>query len=638
MTWRVLAGLLFAGVAAFLLWLTVDPATSSHGVRRITQALLFESIDAVPPEAGSGGVPTALPFSRQVPEGRGPQAIWVDMQIELPDAPQGFQAVLLPYLYGGGHVWLNGALLGEIPVTTDHAIVRWERPHLLAVAPGRLHAGLNALQVNAGPVDGRTVLYFPAVELGPIAVMQARHDKRFFWVHTMPELTVVGCLIAAALVLMIWWRLPEEVLYGWFGVATLLWGLRTLTFVMESVPPERWSWWRLVYLASTGGFIVMMALFAARLAGLRNRWAERGLLVYWLIGPVWFLLAGLGSDAQINRMWTAGLIPIGIGTVVVSFVAVWRQRTPASLLLPLALAVATMSGMHDYIMVWKPELLARIAPDWADQRLFLLHHGANNLLVTMGVLLSTRFVRSVRQLRELNETLETRIADRERSLAENFDRVSELELRNAAAEERRLIMREIHDGLGSKLFTSLSRVERGAMDKPEMATALRACISEMRLALDALAPDDHDLLTAFGDFMFRWQAELQAAGMHCDWTMDVDADDLPLPPHATLQVLRVAQEALTNVAKHSRAGRVQLSLSEREGQLALRIRDDGVGVSPGTGSSGRGLGNMRVRAEQLGGTLAVSADPIAGTVVTLTVPIVAMVSAPKRPAGGQSTV
>ncbi len=636
MTWRVLAGLLFAGVAAFVLWLTADPSTSSRDVRRITQAVLHESNDVVPPQAGSGGVPTALPFSRHAPDGRAPQAVWVGMQFDLPDAPQGFQAVLLPYLYGGGQVWLDGALLGEIPVTTDHAHVRWERPHLLVVAPGRLHAGRNALWVHAVPVDGETALHFPAAELGPIAALQARHDTRFFWVHTMPDLTVGGCLIVAAFVLMIWWRLPEEVLYGWFGVATLLWGLRTLTFVMESVPPERWSWWRLVYLASTGGFIIVMALFAARLAGLRSRRAERGLLVYWLIGPAWFLLAGFGSDAQVNRMWTAGLIPIGIGTVVVSFAAVWRQRTLASLWLPLALAVATLSGVHDYLVVWNPESLERIAPDWAGQRLFLLHHGANFLLVAMGVLLSTRFVRSVRELRELNETLETRIADRERALAENFDRVAELERRNAASEERKLIMREIHDGLGSKLFTSLSRVERGAMDKPEMAAALRACISDMRLALDALAPDDHDLLTAFGDFMFRWQAELQAAGMRCDWTMDVDADDLPLPPHATLQVLRVAQEALTNVAKHSRASRVELSLSEREGQLALRIRDDGVGVAPGTASSGRGLGNMRARAEQLGGTLAVAADPIAGTMVTLTVPLVATVSAPKRPAGGPS--
>lgn len=78
--------------------------------------------------------------------------------------------------------------------------------------------------------------------------------------------------------LLTWWRLPEETLYGWFGLATLMWGIRTLTFVIESVPPDPWRCWRLVYLASTGGFIVVLALFAFHLAGLRRHWGEHGLL------------------------------------------------------------------------------------------------------------------------------------------------------------------------------------------------------------------------------------------------------------------------------------------------------------------------------------------------------------------------
>ena len=630
MTWRLLCGLLFAGVAALVLWLTTDSAPSAGAARRITQAVLRDAPEAAPPTAAPDDPPTALPFTLHAPPGTSPRPVWVGMRIMLASAPEGFQGVLLPYLYGGGQVWLDGVLLGDIPVSSAAVHVRWERPHLLVVPPGRLHAGVNELWVHAVPVSGETALNFPALEVGALAALQVRHDRRFFWVHTMPDLTVGGCLVVAAFVLLIWWRLPEEVLYGWFGVATLLWGLRTLTFVMESVPPERWAWWRLVYLASTGGFIIVMALFAARLSGLRSRLAERGLLVYWLLGPAWFLLQGLGSDAQVNRLWTAGLIPIGLATVVVSFVAVWRQRTLASLWLPLALAVATLSGVHDYLVVWRPEALERVAPGWVGQRLFLLHHGANFLLLAMGVLLSTRFVRSVRSLRDLNETLETRITDRERALAGNFARLAELERRNAASEERKLIMREIHDGLGSKLFTSLSRVERGAMDKDGMAAALRACISDMRLALDALAPDDHDLLTAFGDFMFRWQAELQSAGVRCDWTMDVQADELPLPPHATLQVLRVAQEALTNVAKHSRATRVELVLAEHDGRLALRVRDDGTGMPVAPAAGGRGLGNMRARAEQLGATLTVTSAEDGGTVVELVVPLDAVLAEGRR--------
>lgn len=167
----------------------------------------------------------------------------------------------------------------------------------------------------------------------------------------MPELTVGGCLVMAMLVLLIWWRLPEEVLYGWFGIAALMWSIRTLTFVMGAMPPERRHWWRLLYLASTGGFIVVLALFSGRLGGLYNRASERALLVYWAIGPAWRLLSGMDSDELVNRLWTAGLIPVAIGIVVVSFVTARRQHTPLAFLLPAALGLATLTGIHDYLMM-----------------------------------------------------------------------------------------------------------------------------------------------------------------------------------------------------------------------------------------------------------------------------------------------
>jgi len=542
------------------------------------------------------------------------------MRFEVARRPDAFQAVLLPYLYGGGQVWLDGELVGEIPASSAWVHVRWERPHLLVIPRRLLRDGMHELSLHASPVASETVLNFPAPRVGPLAELQRQYDRRYFWMHTMPELTVCGCLVVAVLVLLIWWRLPEEVLYGWFGIAAALWGVRTLTFVIETVATDRWPWWRLLYLASTGGFIVVLALFAWRLAGMHSRFAERALLAYWAIGPAWLLLQGPGDDALVNRLWVAGLIPIAVGIVAVSCMTSWRQRTSASLLLPTALAIATLAGIHDYLIVWKPTLLASIMPNWVGQRYFLLHYGADFVLVAMGLLLCMRFVHSVRALRELNETLESRIIERERELAANFDRLAELERQYAASRERKLIMREIHDGLGSKLFTSLSRVERGAMDAMQMADSLRACISDMRLALDALAPDDRDLLTAFGDFMFRWQTELQASSVRCEWRVDVPGETLQMAPHTTLQILRVAQEALTNVVKHAAASRVDILLSAHDGRIGLRVADDGLGISSATASSGRGLGNMYARAQQLGATLAIERKEGRGTVITLTVP------------------
>ena len=91
---------------------------------------------------------------------------------------------------------------------------------------------------------------------------------------------------------------------------------------------------------------------------------------------------------------------------------------------------------------------------------------------------------------------------------------------------------------------------------------------------------------------------------------------------------RVAQEALTNVAKHARAAHVALSLAVRDGQAHLEVADDGVGLaagaversSTGVGASRFGVLGMRERVEALGGVVTLGPRPGGGTVLRVSVP------------------
>lgn len=549
---------------------------------------------------------------------------WVWIAFERPAASTAPWAVYLPYCYGGGEVWLNGRRIASIPMSSEALRVRWERPHLLTLPDSNLHDGRNDLMLRVVPAFGESELHLSRIVTGPVADLSDAFDRRFFWARTAPQITSAACLIVAAFVMFIWWRRPAERLYGLFGIATACWGVRSLTFVIELVPADRWALWRCVYLASTGGFVVAMAVFAARLAGLHRRRVAQALGAYWLAGPLWLLIRGARGEALVNRVWIGGLLPIGCGIVILSFWTVWRQRTWLSAVLPVALTLATLAGVHDYLIAWRPDLIDAVAPGWAGERLFLLHHGANLVLLAMGTLLALRFTQTLASLQQLNESLEGRIAEKERSLADNYVRLAALERQNAAAAERQLIMREIHDGLGSKLFTSLSRVERGAMDSVQMADSLRACIADMRLALDALAPEDHDLQTAFGDFMFRWHEEFSALGVRLAWTIELPAGAAAVPPQTTVQLLRIAQEALTNIAKHARAAAVHIVLRQSDAGLRLEVADDGVGMADAPSSAGRGIANMRTRAGQLGGTLELLRGA-AGTRIVFTAPLKAPV-------------
>lgn len=584
-----------------------------------------------PPPAGGSAVwtdvalPDATPSSGDASQG----ALWYRGDV---DAPPDIGArapwvLCLPFLYEGGEIWLNGTLAGSVPESTPALRVRWERPHLIPLAPGLLRPGRNEVAVRVGGLPEPGLRRFPRPVIGPDEEVRPRADRRTFWVRTMPQITVVVCLLVAGFALFIYWRRPGERLYGLFGLASALWGVRTLTFVVERMPMESWHLWRIAYHAATGGFIVVLALFALRLAGSRRPMLQRALLAYALAGPLWLWWAGPGQEDWVGRVWTAGLIPIGLAILWLSVRTMWRQRTFAAAVMPATLAMAVLAGVHDYLQAWNAGTLARALPHgWVDQRIFLLHHGANLVLLGMGVLLTLRFLQALSllesangRLAELNDTLESRVARRERRLAENFERLAELQRESAAAQERQLIMREIHDGLGSRLFTSLLRVERGDMDRPAIAGALRDCIADMRLALEVLAPDD-DFQAALSNFLFRWQTQLRDARVAFDWSVDAEPERLGLSRQQGLQLLRIAQEALTNVLKHAHARRVHVELSRRDDRLELAVSDDGRGVDAPARRSGRGIVNMQARARQLGGELALSSDA-GGTVVRLRVPL-----------------
>jgi hypothetical protein len=104
-------------------------------------------------------------------------------------------------------------------------------------------------------------------------------------------------------------------------------------------------------------------------------------------------------------------------------------------------------------------------------------------------------------------------------------------------------------------------------------------------------------------------------------------DDDRLPPGAQESLFRIAQEALSNIARHARAKTVTLSLGEQEGALRLEIRDDGQGFGPGAGpGSGMGLANIQERARALGGIAAISGSPGPGTSIIVQLPLAAPIA------------
>ena len=238
--------------------------------------------------------------------------------------------------------------------------------------------------------------------------------------------------------------------------------------------------------------------------------------------------------------------------------------------------------------------------------------------------------RSLTELSEVNRRLEATIVENE-----GLHRQLLAQAREAGVlDERRRMAQEIHDTLAQGLtgiVTQLQAAEQAASRTPDdladwrrhvdAATRLaRESLTEARRSVDALRPEPLEgcrLSDALAGVAERWSA---LNGIPAQVTTTGTAR--PVDQEAEFALLRAAQEALANVARHAHASRVGLTVSYMENEVAVDVRDDGVGFDPALAGSGFGLVAMRQRIAALSGTLQVESEPGGGTAISACVPTV----------------
>lgn len=195
---------------------------------------------------------------------------------------------------------------------------------------------------------------------------------------------------------------------------------------------------------------------------------------------------------------------------------------------------------------------------------------------------------------------------------------------SAQEAERRRIAQELHDEVGQTLtavLLELKQVARGAPDPiraqlAQVQETTRDSLDEIRRIARRLRPgvlDELGLHSALKALIVEVTGHTTLSV-----TQHLDPDLPALGSETELVIYRVAQEALTNTVRHANATTVELSLHHRDGQVLLRVRDDGRGI--GEAAEGAGIRGMRERALLIGAHLTLNTSQTAGTEVTLTVP------------------
>lgn len=509
-------------------------------------------------------------------------------------------------LVGSARIRLNGAVLVDDiaepprPAPRGIALLR-----LIDLPDALLRPGVNHIDID---IAGRRTASLSVLRIGDRGTLASLRDGKALAMVIGPAIvaTVIGCLGLSMLVLYL--RRRSEALYGYFGLGAILWSVHTFWTVSPQgllTGMHLTVWWNTLYVA----VVVMLVLFCLRYAQRSRPRIELTLLAVCAVTPgLLYAAAALGAlrpAAEAARLTLVLLAAMALGAVAHH---AWHRRRADSALLVLAGLTGAGFGLRDW-------LVFRSGAD--NLPVPLTPYAGLPFILLVSALLIERFVRTTERLEGLNQQLDERVARREGELRSNYERLAALERAHATTDERQRIMRELHDGLGAKLVATLLRVESAELDRAGLAQELRACLTDMRLATETLTPDKTELGAVIGNFLFRWEGLLRDAGVRATWQVELPAEGVCVAPYVALQLLRVMQEALSNVLRHADASRVRLALTHDGTTLALSIDDDGRGIELAQAPVGHGVDDMRSRAAAVGARFAIATPPGGGTRVAL---------------------
>ncbi|SEG62856.1 Histidine kinase-, DNA gyrase B-, and HSP90-like ATPase [Thermomonospora echinospora] len=265
---------------------------------------------------------------------------------------------------------------------------------------------------------------------------------------------------------------------------------------------------------------------------------------------------------------------------------------------------------HSVPLVWHGEPVGRMLVARPDT---LRHRIDARLLGTLAVHLAD-VAHAVRLTDDLQRSRERILATRE--------------------EERRRLRRDLHDGLGPTLASLAMSLDAARLTLARDPGKVEPLLAELRDRLATSIGDIRDLVyglrpPALDDLGL--EAAIKSLADRCAGRVDVrfDGDPDGLPAAVEVAAYRIVQEALTNIARHSRAS-TALVLLHRTDELHITVADSGVGL-PATLRAGVGLNSMRERAAELGGSFTIMPRGGGGTLVTARLPLTVPAGRPEDP-------
>lgn len=521
-------------------------------------------------------------------------------------------AVALDYLNMAGAIYLNGALLREDPDLVEPISRMWNTPWYRVLSAREVVPGENTLLIRVSGLAAYQPGLGPLVVGSPHAVRPLyrhahlmRHDLQLF---SLAITATLGCFFIA-----LWSMRRTETAYGWFGLMCLAWWL----WAMNQITTSTWPFSSNDMLEAADAVIfhaycVFFSIFVFRFC---NRRSWRVEVVLWLsvaAGIATLLVVPTSLLPTVRIVIIAASVLIFFASCFVFLALSAKSRRTDHRILSVCIVTFIVAAIHDLLT------LTGVLRD----NLYYTTFTSQLLMVGMAFVLAWHFVANLRRIERFNDELKDRIDDARSELTATLHRQHELEVVNARLGERLSLAHDLHDGLGGTLVSSIATLEHAPHSIPaeRFLSILKELRDDLRIVIDTAASHDlgeHALIDLIAPLRHRMTRLFEIRRIDCAWRVS-GLDMINLTASQNLDVMRVLQEGLTNVLKHSNATSVQIDLNYDDGALRLAIEDNGTGFDPAAVDVYRGTGmrSMQTRAARLGAEFSVLSTP-GSTVVSL---------------------
>ena len=545
-----------------------------------------------PPEEGWEPVQLMDVWTARWPEHDG--VVWYRLRWQQQDATQPV-GLLVDYLCMAGAIQLNGSLIARDPQLVEPLSRGWVRPQYFLLSPPLLRQGKNTLLLRVSGLSA----YQPglgAVVVGEPAQVQAQFRREHLRRYDIKLVNLAMAGVLGAIFLMVWLLRRNDSVYGWFALTELSGSLYNANFIVSSPWPfPTTDGWQAFIAAMYVCAACSYTMFLLRYCERRFPWIERAMGAVCVAAVLCALLLP-GWMGPARTPWIvlgAAFFYVAIGFFLVH---AWRRRRVDTTVLALCVLAPIVVSFHDMAVFM----------GWLRSGTYLLGLTSLFTLAGIGFLLAYRFVSAMRRVEGFNAELEQKVRQATAELADSLNRQHALELAHGRAGERLQLVRDLHDGFGGTLVGAIARLEQAPQDPPRgvVVALLREIRDDLRLVIDSTAREHADLEELIAPLRHRSTRLMEAAGIEVNWSLR-DLAGVELGSGRSLDLLRLLQESLTNVFRHSRARQVEVTVAREHGSPRVEVSDDGVGAASAgaPGEGGAGIASMRQRALRLGGPL-----------------------------------